>query len=346
MTLGVTVLICTYNGSKRLPDTLAYLARQVVHERIDWEVLIVDNASTDNSAETALSAWKKLGEPVPLRITNQPIPGLTPAKEKGLCEAKYEYVIICDDDNWLNPDFINRSYQLMNKNPDIGILGGYGELVFEEDPPTWLEAYCIYASGPQAKKSGKVSHHKVYGAGSVIRRSAYQFILKAGFNSLLSDRMAAQLTSGGDHEFCYAMVLAGYDIWYDEELKFKHFIAKDRISWEHYMRYIRESATCFEVLEPYKILVNSPDPQEATLMPELARSFFYHLRKLLPTWWSYQLEKPRSRTYYANLIQHILLRTRLQSYYLPNGLKQLKLNFQKVKEYHKSLLKNIGQPVN
>ena len=47
---GVSVVICCHNSGKRLPETLRHLAAQVVEEGIPWEVVIVDNASTDGSS--------------------------------------------------------------------------------------------------------------------------------------------------------------------------------------------------------------------------------------------------------------------------------------------------------
>src|SRR6185437_5482655 len=65
--LGVSVVICTYNGAARLPRTLAHLAAQENTGAIAWEVLVVDNASTDDTAEVARRCWPAHA-PAPLRI--------------------------------------------------------------------------------------------------------------------------------------------------------------------------------------------------------------------------------------------------------------------------------------
>jgi len=58
---GVSVIICCYNSVKRLPVTLAHLKSQVVFGQIPWEVIVIDNASTDRTAEVA----KNYGETCP-----------------------------------------------------------------------------------------------------------------------------------------------------------------------------------------------------------------------------------------------------------------------------------------
>lgn len=73
---------------------------------------------------------------------------------------------------------------------------------------------------------------------------------------MLTDRLGSNLSSGGDYEFCYALALAEYAIWYDDRLKFKHFMPEERITWEYHTRFFEESAECLEVLMPYQIILN------------------------------------------------------------------------------------------
>ena len=88
----------------------------------------------------------------------------------------------------------------------------------------------------------------------LLKKYAYFNLQKLGFKSLLTDRKGMELSSGGDYELCYAFALAGYDLLYDDRLHFKHFITKERLTWEYFMRYAKESAKCFDVLEAYKFV--------------------------------------------------------------------------------------------
>jgi cellulose synthase/poly-beta-1,6-N-acetylglucosamine synthase-like glycosyltransferase len=54
---GVSVVICCYNSSQRLPQTLGHLLAQECEVDLPWEVIVVDNASTDGTAEVARSVW-------------------------------------------------------------------------------------------------------------------------------------------------------------------------------------------------------------------------------------------------------------------------------------------------
>src|SRR5688572_17458797 len=183
---GVSVVICTYNGAKLLPETLRHLALQKVRPNIPWEVILVNNASTDNTPEVAEQEWKSFQVPVPFSLLYQPKPGLTFAREMALDNARFEFVLFCDDDNWLNPNYINLAYDIMVQHPKIGVLGGHGNLVFESTPPSWAQHHRMFASGAQSVVSGKVIQNVVYGAGCIIRRSALNMLTQAGFRSLLT----------------------------------------------------------------------------------------------------------------------------------------------------------------
>jgi len=289
---GVTIMICTYNGMARLHDTLGSLLKQEVPPGLPWEVLIVDNNSTDGSADAAEFFWSRSDAPAPLRVIHQPEPGLTASREMGIQESSFEYVILCDDDNWLAPNYVAESYRVMRDNPNVGLLGGNGTVKFEIDAPEWMRKFVIFASGPQGTKLGKAPRGLLYGAGSVLRRSAYVRLKESGFNFLLSDRKGQQLSSGGDHELCYALVMAGYELRYDPALTFVHYITKERISWEYYVKYLDESSNCFSILETYKNYVRKGKRSSAFFLYHLGRSWFFLARRYARLRYNMNMAKP------------------------------------------------------
>lgn len=237
---GISVVICCYNSAKKLPDTLKYLSEQVVNQ-IAWEVIIVDNASTDDTKEVALKTRSRFSENVSFRVITENRPGLSAARHCGVRNAKYEYIIFCDDDNWLSPDYVSTVYQNFKLLPHVGAMGGQSEAVFEIAPPRWLMQYLpAYAVGKQATTSGTINYRRfVWGAGMAVRKSLISAIYQQGFQSILTDRKGKVLNSGGDGEICEVIMQAGYNLYYDENLFFRHFITKDRISWSYFCRLYR-----------------------------------------------------------------------------------------------------------
>ena len=98
---GISIIICCYNSAKRLPETLAHLANQQVDGGVRWELILVNNNSTDETEVVAQNLWGALGSPAPLKIFEEPLPGLSYARNNGMKKAIYEVFLFCDDDNWL-----------------------------------------------------------------------------------------------------------------------------------------------------------------------------------------------------------------------------------------------------
>jgi glycosyltransferase involved in cell wall biosynthesis len=310
---GVSIVICTYNGSQKLPETLRHIALQEIPEEISWELIIVNNSSTDNTAAVATTEWRKYANPGSFTVITEPKQGLSYARDRGFNEARFDYILLCDDDNWLEKDFIAIARNIMMQNPKIAVLGGLGEPVFEAEPPPWiLDNPRMIAVGPQAPASGKVESNKVSGAGCIIRKSAYSQLKQSGFKGLLSDRKGSELSSGGDYELCYALAVIGYEIWYSDELKFKHFITKERLTWEYCLRYIRESTRCFDVLTSYKMILKNRKID--VFAYAMMMNIFYHFRQLIPITLkriTHDTNSPAGRNV---LLRYIVFKTEILSY--------------------------------
>ena len=238
---GVSLVICCFNSAERLPETLQHVARQVVPAHIVWEVVVVDNASTDRTAEVARQQWPKTGCDAPFRVVEQPVPGLSAARDKGLEEAAFEFVLYCDDDNWLGPDYVRHVYELMAGNPRIGAVGGHGHAVSDGQLPTWFLRYGrYYAVGHQGDESGDITDAKgyLYGAGFAVRRSVLLHVKRLGFVSRLSGRKGRVLSSGDDLEISYLIRLAGYRLWFDKRLEFVHFMPAGRLHWTYFLNMV------------------------------------------------------------------------------------------------------------
>src|SRR5438874_1022703 len=98
---GISVIICCYNSSARLPKTLEYLASQEVPLNIYWEVIIVNNNSSDDTVIVAQKEWAKYKLRVPFKVVDENVAGTIHARKRGIAEASYELLLFCDDDNWL-----------------------------------------------------------------------------------------------------------------------------------------------------------------------------------------------------------------------------------------------------
>lgn len=298
---GVSVIICCYNSASKLPETLAYLARQQVRPEVAWEVIVVDNASTDQTKTVATQEWAKHAVAVPLTVVHESKPGLSYARKRGIDQSKYDIVIFCDDDNGLSADYLQVTSEVFNADAKIGALGGCG---FATGIPAWLTDHAsYYALGPQGPATGEVTHAQgcLYGAGLALRKDVLHELDQKKFTSILSDRTGKSLMSGGDTELTFAIRLIGYKLWYDERLTFKHFIPVDRYSFRYFRRLMFYIGYSWMSMLPYHQVLNGfskkyPAPSWADAAYVLHRaliSFFTALFFLI----SFQKRKFRHRAF-------------------------------------------------
>ncbi len=279
---GISVAICTHNGAARLPATLQHLAAQQTPPHLEWEVLLIDNASTDDSAAVGLRCWPG-DAPAPLRLVREPRLGLSYARERAFEEARYEVVSFVDDDNWLAPDWLAIADEIMRREPGLAVLGSHVEAVFEIEPPAWLaEVLPLYSITREADIVNNPLAFLPPGCGMCVRKRAWNDLAANGFHFALTDRQGARLFSGGDSEMNYALLLAGWRCGADRRLKVKHFLPAERMTWTYLRRLSRDHAASAVALDAYARVHQTG----ATLSDRLRQHWLWHaagtLRKLAP----------------------------------------------------------------
>jgi glycosyltransferase involved in cell wall biosynthesis len=244
---GVSVVIATYNGAKRVPEVLAALAAQTAPDG-SFEVIVVDNNSTDGTAsavenDPATDALRARG--VEVRVVAEKKQGLTHARIKGICEASRELACFLDDDNLPNHDFIKQGPNAF-RNPTIG-------LVVSRVLPSWenvptraiLQRQSLFAVNGYL---GDISQEfdlrspiaPVIGAGLWVRREAFlRAIPWKTPELLLPDRSGNRLISGGDIEIGILIGRAGYRRIYDPGLCLIHHIPASRLETRYVRRLIQ-----------------------------------------------------------------------------------------------------------
>jgi len=232
---GVSVIICCYNSSNRITTTLEYLANQSVASSISWEVIVVNNASTDNTREVAQSHCIGSAVNPSFRIVDQPIPGLTAARQKGIEVSIYDILIFCDDDNHFEPTYVQDAYELMLRNSQIGIAGGWVKPRLPFYPGKWIEQnYAALAIGKQSDHNQFVEW--VFGAGMILRKKFFDDLKSRKIKLLLSDRKGANQSSGGDAELCQLAKFIGYKVYFSPNLILFHQIDGKRLTKQSFIK--------------------------------------------------------------------------------------------------------------
>jgi glycosyltransferase involved in cell wall biosynthesis len=224
-------------------------------------VLVIDNASTDNTAETARQCWPECAS-AQLRVIPEPEPGLSHARIRGIREALHEIISFIDDDNWIQADWIARVSAIFLTHPEVGAVGGKIEMMGEVTPPVWLKPIeGFYAVGRPYPQSGDITNRAgtlLYGAGMSLRVKAVQNLLANGFSFIMSGRKGMKLSSGEDSELCFALRASGWRFWYDDDLVLRHFIPKARLQWDYAVRLMQGMGESSNLIELYLMALGQP----------------------------------------------------------------------------------------
>jgi len=254
-----SILICCYNSESVIKNTLAHLAK-LNCEGIEVEIILIDNNCTDNTVSLANELWRSYKVDIPLTVVKEDKPGLNFAREKGISCAKGTVVLFCDDDNWLDANYLQNAKKVFQKNSAVAVLGGFGmpETSTAFNKPDWFESIAYeYATGVQNDSNGEVEKNWVYGAGMLIKKEVFATLKNAGFKTFLTDRKGKSLASGGDVELCLAAKLLGYKIYYNDSLEFKHYITSERIDKNYLKRLALAKGKSFELIALYNLFIDA-----------------------------------------------------------------------------------------
>lgn len=131
--MRATVILCTRNRAASLARTLESAAGMAPVTEA-WEMLVVDNGSTDETAAVIASFAGRL----PVRRVVQPLAGLSNARNAGLAEARGDYMLWTDDDVLIDAGWLAAYIAAFARWPDAALFGGWTEPLFEPPGPDWL----------------------------------------------------------------------------------------------------------------------------------------------------------------------------------------------------------------
>ncbi|MEP7147056.1 MAG: glycosyltransferase, partial [bacterium] len=253
---GVSVIINCKNDEDLIDITLRSLANQRVSRYIPWEVIFVDNASTDNSVKAASESWHKYRCKAPFRIIQLPDSGIYEARKAGIESSGYNYIVFCNPGNLLNINYVETVSKKMMENFNTGAIGGITESVSNITLPDWLKGVnsLSYQLGEQFEYPGDITWAKgvLWSAGMAIRKDAWKILTDKKYTSIFAGNKNKNITSGIDSEICLGLRISGWKINYTFDLKLKNFITSSASHWKNLRTIRRQSGINSVKLEPYK----------------------------------------------------------------------------------------------
>ena len=231
---SISIIICCHNGEARLPITLEHVAGQKVPTDLAWEVIVVDNASTDRTSVVVEEFSKKHRE-VACRVVMEAKPGQTYARQCGARLACYKNLVFVDDDNWLDAEYIARLASCLQEHPEIGAVGGISTAYTETPEPAWFQRhkgwYAVNGPAEVAEKMEEVGF--LWGACLAVRRDLFMRAQALEIGKRLTGRKGQHLQAGEDHELCHLLRALGAKLVINHSLRFQHYLPARRLTWKY-----------------------------------------------------------------------------------------------------------------
>jgi glycosyltransferase involved in cell wall biosynthesis len=141
----ISVIVCTYNRCQKLEQALESIAASEVPDSVEWELLVVDNNSTDQTREVVDKFSRRC--PRRFRYLLEPQQGLSSARNAGVRGSEGEIIAFTDDDVVVEPTWLwNLTAAL--QNGEWGGAGGRIVPVWNRLLPHWLRPRGLLLSGP------------------------------------------------------------------------------------------------------------------------------------------------------------------------------------------------------
>lgn len=235
----ISVVICSYNPIRNyINRTLDALKHQILpYEK--WELILVDNASTSPLASEIDLHW----HPNAKHILESTL-GLTRARQAGIKTSCADIIVFVDDDNILEPDYLENVLEISIKYSTLGAWGGQIRAEFEVLPPGWAKPYlpCLaIREFEQDKWSNLLHQHETTpcGAGLCVRKIVadhYVKLVQSDPKRLELDRKGNTLTSCGDSDLAFTACDIGLGTGQFVALKLTHLMPASRLEEEYLLR--------------------------------------------------------------------------------------------------------------
>lgn len=200
----ISVGVPTFNRASMLRDTIVKLINQRISDRFAYEVIIVDDGSTDNTRDIVDEMARETD--IPVRYIFQEGQGYQYALNTAIYNARGEWIAFCDDDELPETDWLVELFDTAMKN-NADIVGGVVKLDLDEDRLSQLGRVCRSCLGetPHIEAPMKCTSRPLPGGGNILIKKTV--IEKIG-------AINTEMANGGcDKEFVMRALENGFSIW-------------------------------------------------------------------------------------------------------------------------------------
>jgi len=240
--LDFTVAIPTYNGASRLPELLERLRHQIQIENLSWEIIVVDNNSTDNTAQIIQSYQANWSCSYPLKYSFEPKQGAAYARKRAVVESSGRLIGFLDDDNYPLSNWVASAYAFGQQHPQAGAYASQIHPDWEVKPSEdFQQRIAPFLAITERGNIPLLYEPKQKllppSAGLVVRRQAWLESIPQ--KTILTGRTPGSMLTSEDLEMLCYIQKAGWEVWYNPTMEIYHRIPSFRLNKEYLVPFFR-----------------------------------------------------------------------------------------------------------
>jgi glucosyl-dolichyl phosphate glucuronosyltransferase len=230
--MNITVILCTHNRYQMLQEALKSAMLMKLPEDVSWEVLVVDNNSSDSTPEVVNEISSCY--PGRVRYLFEAKPGKSHALNAGIRAARGDVLAFMDDDVTVDPLWLRSLTSSLDRDEWTG-SGGRVVPLWACSPPAWipresryLGALAMFDLGPEA---GQLTKSPI-GTNMAFKKTIFQKY--GGFRTDLGPCPGSEIR-GEDSEFCIRVLSAGERLRYEPSAVVYHPVQQHRIQKKYFL---------------------------------------------------------------------------------------------------------------
>lgn len=247
--MKLSVAITTWNRSNSLCRTLESIVNASVPPGLAWEVIVINNNSTDDT-DRVIESFK---DRLPIRRLFEPKQGVSCGRNTGVAAARGEFILWTDDDVIVSRSWLTAYCHAFERWPNAVLFGGPIRPVFDQPVPRWLEqgwkavpsAFAAVDLGTDPITLSATERRIPYGANFALRRAEQ---VKLRYNPALGPGTAYY---GEETMVIIELLKSGREGWWVPAAAVDHAIPRTRMTVDYIWSYYKRSGRSQYYIDHY-----------------------------------------------------------------------------------------------
>lgn len=222
--ITISVVVPLYNKERAVVDTIHSVLNQTI---VPYELIIVDDGSTDNSLKVVHSFVNSFTHSIVIKVIHKKNGGVSSARNRGIKEAKGDYIALLDGDDLWEPTFLEEQVKLIYDFPEAAMWGVNTAFIKNGKCWKWQQGMGDGFRGYVENYFG-TKHNDLFCSSSVvIRKEVFE---KVGY-------FDERISSSEDLDMWYRIILKNPVVFYDKVLVYYNQDAENRVAYDTDVRF-------------------------------------------------------------------------------------------------------------